>query len=218
MKLIISGSTGFVGTEVLRQALSHPVIKEVVSLARRETAVPQNLAPGANPAKLKSIICEDLLNYPENVREELKGADACIWLDLSHLLILPVYLSILNELRLTCSSYRLLAVTPSKSRLLPWEEVRKICYDYAVTGLKTIAEQQQSRPTSRPLRFIYVSGSTVERDQSRKHWIFSDYMKLRVKFLPFSLYLRLRKVHLALSILLYIMVSTGLEWSPALTS
>lgn len=84
MKLIISGSTGFVGTEVLRQALSHPAIKEVVSLGRRETVIPQNLLPGANPAKLKSLICEDFLNYPESVRRELKGADACIWLDLSY--------------------------------------------------------------------------------------------------------------------------------------
>jgi uncharacterized protein YbjT (DUF2867 family) len=80
MKLIVSGSTGFIGTEVLRQALSHPAITEIISLARRETAIPPNLAPDANPAKLKSVVCNDFLNYPESVRTELRGADACIWL------------------------------------------------------------------------------------------------------------------------------------------
>jgi uncharacterized protein YbjT (DUF2867 family) len=79
MKLIVAGSTGFVATEVIRQAVSHPSITSILALARRATAVPQNVGPGADTTKLKSVVCEDFGNYPESVKKELTGADACIW-------------------------------------------------------------------------------------------------------------------------------------------
>ena len=77
MKLVLAGSTGFVATEVVRQAIQNPAITSVLALARRETAVPDNA--GANASKLKSVICDDFSNYSEKVKEELAGADACIW-------------------------------------------------------------------------------------------------------------------------------------------
>lgn len=79
MKLIVAGSTGFVGTEIIRQALSDAAITSVVALARHTTAVPQNTKPGTDPAKLKSVVCEDFGNYSESVKEDLAEADACIW-------------------------------------------------------------------------------------------------------------------------------------------
>lgn len=79
MKLIVAGSTGFVGTELIRQALSNPTITSIAALARRPTTVPLNAGPGADSAKLKSVICEDFGNYPESVKQDLAGADACIW-------------------------------------------------------------------------------------------------------------------------------------------
>lgn len=79
MKLVIAGSTGFVGTEVVRQAVSHPAVKSIVALARRPTPAPQNAAPHADISRLRSAICEDFENYAESVRQELAGADACIW-------------------------------------------------------------------------------------------------------------------------------------------
>jgi nucleoside-diphosphate-sugar epimerase len=79
MKIIVAGSTGFVATEVIRQALSIPTITSVVALARRTTAVPQNVGPSADASKLKSVVCDDFENYTETVKKELAGADACIW-------------------------------------------------------------------------------------------------------------------------------------------
>jgi hypothetical protein len=79
MKLIIAGSTGFVATEIIRQALSHPAITSIAALARRETVVPQNIGPNANAAKLKPVVCENFENYSESVKRELAGSDACIW-------------------------------------------------------------------------------------------------------------------------------------------
>jgi hypothetical protein len=77
MKLIVAGSTGYVATEVIRQAISNPKITSIIALARRETAVPADA--GENASKLKSVICNDFSNYPEDVKKELAGANACIW-------------------------------------------------------------------------------------------------------------------------------------------
>jgi uncharacterized protein YbjT (DUF2867 family) len=79
MKLVVAGSTGFVGTEIVRQALSHPAITSVVGLARRPTLMPHDEGPGMDIRKLKSVVCEDFNNYTDNVKQELAEADACIW-------------------------------------------------------------------------------------------------------------------------------------------
>jgi hypothetical protein len=79
MKLIIAGSTGFVATELIKQALSHPAITSIVALARRTTTVPQDLGPAADTTKLKPVVCDNFENYSESVKQELAGADTCIW-------------------------------------------------------------------------------------------------------------------------------------------
>ncbi|KAJ9194607.1 hypothetical protein DTO166G4_4313 [Paecilomyces variotii] len=152
MKLIVAGATGFVGTEVVRQALSNPGITSVIALARRTTPVPQNTDPGADISKLKCVVTDNFEEYSEDARKDLSDADACIWL---------------------------LAVTPSKSKTMPWEEVRKICYDYTVKGLETIAQLPRDISAGKPLRFIYTSGAMSERDQSNKPWLLGDYCLMR---------------------------------------
>ncbi|TVY45275.1 hypothetical protein LSUB1_G000465 [Lachnellula subtilissima] len=111
MKLIVAGSTGFVATEVIRQALSNPAITSIKALARRPTDVPQNSGPGADVSKLKSVVCDNFEEYPESVKQELAGADACIWL---------------------------IAITPSQISKMTFLEARKICLDYTVKGLETM--------------------------------------------------------------------------------
>lgn len=76
MKLVIGGSSGFVGTELVRQALSNPAVTSIVGLSRRKTTVPAGVD---GSAKLKSVVCDDLENYPEHVKQELHDVDACIW-------------------------------------------------------------------------------------------------------------------------------------------
>jgi hypothetical protein len=53
---------------------------------------------------------------------------------------------------------------------MPFEERRKICLNYMVTGIETISETASS-----PFRFIYVSNANSERDQTKKPWILGDY-------------------------------------------
>ncbi|KAI0379488.1 hypothetical protein F5Y04DRAFT_129802 [Hypomontagnella monticulosa] len=128
MKLVIGGSTGFVGTELISQALSDPAITSIIALSRRETPTP----PGST--KLKSIACDNFESYPDNVREELKDVDACIWT---------------------------IAITPAKLKGIPFDDVCKISRDYAVTAIRTLAELRSTQ--DRPLRFIYVSGHVAPR-------------------------------------------------------
>lgn len=78
MKLIITGATGFVATEVLRQALFLPSVTSVVAVARNSVSPPKDV-PAANAAKLKSVVVPDYGTYSEDVRKEFVGADACIW-------------------------------------------------------------------------------------------------------------------------------------------
>ncbi|KAH7320282.1 hypothetical protein B0I35DRAFT_408962 [Stachybotrys elegans] len=117
MKLIIAGSTGLVATEILRQALSIPAITSIVGLARRETSVPDNLRPNADPSKLKSVVVSDFENYPDTVKQQLAGADACIWT---------------------------IATTPDQLRSMTSEQSRNISLDYMVYGLETMAKVANS--------------------------------------------------------------------------
>ncbi len=80
MKVILTGSTGVVGTECIRIALSLPEVTEIVALARRPVPVPNSLALKADSSKLKTVIVQDFAaEYSQEVKDELRGADACIW-------------------------------------------------------------------------------------------------------------------------------------------
>ena len=71
MKIILTGSTGFIGREVLEQCLQNPSITSIVALTRR------NL-PCSN-AKVKNVLLDNFSEHPESVTKEFEGAGACIW-------------------------------------------------------------------------------------------------------------------------------------------
>ena len=73
MKIILTGSTGFIGGEVLAQCLKNPAITLAVVLSRRE------LSKEISDPRLKVIIMKSFTQYPDSVLKELAGADACIW-------------------------------------------------------------------------------------------------------------------------------------------
>ena len=75
MKLIVAGATGYVASEVIRQSLRMPGITSVVALARKPVVAPE----GSDAAKFRSVVVEDYGSYPEHVRKEFAGANACIW-------------------------------------------------------------------------------------------------------------------------------------------
>jgi hypothetical protein len=72
MKVILTGSSGFIGAEVLRQCLRNPSITSLVALSRREL-------PVAPDPKLKTVLVENWEAYEPDVLREMEGAEACIW-------------------------------------------------------------------------------------------------------------------------------------------
>ncbi|KAF3071122.1 putative nucleoside-diphosphate-sugar epimerase protein [Daldinia childiae] len=136
MKLIISGATGFVANEIIRQSLSRTEITSIVALARKPVSIPEKLLPNASPSKLKSVVIKDYDHYPEEVKNEFAGAAACIWT---------------------------VAITPSKSKMYDFEEVKRICQTSTIVGFKAIHESG----VSKPFRFLYMSGAAAERDPEK---------------------------------------------------
>lgn len=82
MKIVIAGSTGFLATELIRQAIAHSGITSVIALGRREASLP---AGTESNRKFRSVICKDFENYSEDIKSELAEADACIWYVPRHL-------------------------------------------------------------------------------------------------------------------------------------
>lgn len=74
MKVILTGSSGFIGHEVLKQCLEAPFITSIVALSRRD--LPSSVT--SNP-KLRVTIMNDFLSYSDPILEDIKGANACIW-------------------------------------------------------------------------------------------------------------------------------------------
>ncbi|KAF4999580.1 hypothetical protein FGRMN_2328 [Fusarium graminum] len=151
MKIVIAGSTGFIGQELVRQALLNPQVTSVVALARRDHELPEDLRKPEIEDKFLSVCCSDFKSYPQYVKDEIAGADACIWL---------------------------IGVTPAKLKQYSWDQVRMICYEYALYAADTFAKLPR-KDNPEPLRFIYVSGCNAERDPAKKPWFLGEYCLLR---------------------------------------
>jgi len=74
MKLIIVGASGYVGQEIVRQSLRIPKLTSVIAVSRKPITQPSE---GAE--KLNNVTVEDYDRYPDEVKKEFAGANACIW-------------------------------------------------------------------------------------------------------------------------------------------
>ena len=70
MKLLLTGATGMVGSEVLRQALKDDEITHITALVRSPLSI--------SHAKLTTIIHNNFLEF-QDVQNTFKECDACIW-------------------------------------------------------------------------------------------------------------------------------------------
>lgn len=75
MKLIITGASGYVGSEIIRQCLQSPQVTSVVAVSRKPIPAPDSSVS----ARLKSVVVENYGNYTEDVKTAFEGASACIW-------------------------------------------------------------------------------------------------------------------------------------------
>ncbi|KAK5677123.1 hypothetical protein LTS10_010312 [Elasticomyces elasticus] len=75
MKIILTGSTGFIGSALLARCLSLPTITSIVVLSRRPLP-----SPPPDPRNILSVVLQpDFLTYPPEMLSQLEGAEACIW-------------------------------------------------------------------------------------------------------------------------------------------
>ncbi|KAG7409851.1 hypothetical protein Forpe1208_v011072 [Fusarium oxysporum f. sp. rapae] len=78
MKIVVAGSTGFLGKEIVRQALLNPQIASVVAFGRGDHDPPEYLQKPEIEDKFTSVSCSDFKNYPQYVKDEISGADGQI--------------------------------------------------------------------------------------------------------------------------------------------
>ena len=74
MKIILTGSSGFIGTEVLTQAISNPDITSILVLSRKP--LPEQFTSNS---KVNVVIIEDLTSYTPEVLKQLERAEGCVW-------------------------------------------------------------------------------------------------------------------------------------------
>lgn len=71
MKIILTGATGFVGSEVLAHLIASPAVSEITCLTRRSIDV--------SSPKVRTILHADFATYDGNLLEQLADHEACIW-------------------------------------------------------------------------------------------------------------------------------------------
>ena len=73
MKVVITGATGFVGQEVLKQCIDNSSITSIVVLSRRQLPEP------VTSPKVKVLVLDNFMEYSPSTLSELQGTHACLW-------------------------------------------------------------------------------------------------------------------------------------------
>ncbi|KXJ90038.1 putative nucleoside-diphosphate-sugar epimerase [Microdochium bolleyi] len=154
MKIIVSGATGFVGREAVRQSLAHPSITTVVALARKPVSFTEaELLPGSDASKLVNATIADYGEYPPDVTAKFAGANACIWT---------------------------VGMSPFKASTFAFPEVQRVCQTCTIQGYTAMLDAGVAGPSaSQPFRFVYTSGMGVEPDQTKKPFWSPKFMLMR---------------------------------------
>lgn len=74
MKAIVTGCTGLVGGELVKECIKNPAIEHIYALTRK----PLSEAVTSHE-KVTVILHEDFGTYPPELLSQLQGADACLW-------------------------------------------------------------------------------------------------------------------------------------------
>ncbi|RSL83255.1 hypothetical protein CDV31_016852 [Fusarium ambrosium] len=74
MKVVITGSTGLIGSAVIRECITNDEVTHAFILSRQE--LPDEIT---RHAKITVIIHTDFSTYPSDLLQRLAGCEACIW-------------------------------------------------------------------------------------------------------------------------------------------
>jgi hypothetical protein len=189
MKIILTGSTGFIGSEVLTQCLANPSITSITAISRRK--LPDSIS--SNP-KLQTVILDDFTTYTDEVLRECVGAEACIWYvasscslshSLSHRCFPPIIQKDKEIANTKIQLGRSLGIKKYQSPA--GESGRTINLDYTLAAAKAFQESFAARLADQrkgKFRFVYCSGIIAERDQEKSLWFMGEGRKMRVRAVP----------------------------------
>ena len=71
MKVILTGGTGFVGSEALRQLAGDPAVAKVTCLVRKPVEI--------ESPKVESVVLDDFTQYNDELIAKLSDHSACFW-------------------------------------------------------------------------------------------------------------------------------------------
>lgn len=156
VKVLLTGSTGYIGSEILLQCIAHNYVDHVFVLTRRELA-PQF----STHRKVTQLLHEDFGSYPETLLATLRhaGVEACIWA---------------LSLSIKMDSYKTL------------DDARRVGVHFPITAAEAFSKflatglHPDRAPRQKfPFRFVYISGWGAEQDPFRTLWIWSDSRKIK---------------------------------------
>ncbi|KAF1823028.1 uncharacterized protein K489DRAFT_338758, partial [Dissoconium aciculare CBS 342.82] len=162
MKIILTGSTGFIGAEILTQCIAHSFITHIYVLTRRP------LDTQFSHKKVTQLLHEDFEKYPEVLLDRLRdeGVQACIWA----LGGKPEAFKDIDEARAVGISYPICAAEAFAKHLAPALKPYK---GYPEKLGPAVGE------AGFPFRFVFISAWGAEHDQFRKLWMSNDTRKIK---------------------------------------
>lgn len=156
MKILLTGATGYIGSEILTQAIKHNYITHVYVLTRKE--LPSKLSTNK---KVTQIIHEDFSQYPEWLLSKLAnyGIEGCIW----------------TIGRAKMEGFKDKAEAERVSIHYPLQAANAFATALA-TQLDPNAPPMKQKF---PFRFIFMSAWGAEQDQFRSLWMWADSRKIK---------------------------------------
>jgi hypothetical protein len=153
MKVLLTGATGFIGTEIIDQCIKHNYISHVYCLTRK-TLDPKY----ATHKKITQVIHEDFSQYPDYLLDKLAnyGIEGCIWA----LGTKQVQFKNKEEAETITIHYPIQAANAFAMKL--------------ATRLDPKAPPMKQKF---PFRFVFISGYGAEQDQFRTLWMWSEWRK-----------------------------------------
>ncbi|KAF7189263.1 Leucinostatins biosynthesis cluster protein T [Pseudocercospora fuligena] len=161
MKIILTGCTGFIGSEILKQCIAHHYIDHIHVLTRRP------LDNEFSHKKVTQHLHEDFESYPEDLMSRLRdeGVEACIFAIGGKV----QQFKNLDEARKVGVNYPAAAAEAFATHL--------------ATALEPYEGYPKNPPKAGqrrfPFRFVYISGAGAEQDQFKKLWIANDTRKIK---------------------------------------
>jgi nucleoside-diphosphate-sugar epimerase len=145
---LLTGATGFIGGAVLKQCIASPSISTVFVLTRRD--LPKDLS---SSPKVKVILHDDFLSWPDSVLEPLKGAEGCIW----------------------CVGGRATSFPDVAT-------ARKVSVDFTLAAARKFSTVLASQiGDSRKFHFVFCSGWGAEMDPHKRLWMLADTRRIKVR-------------------------------------